>query len=94
MVGSVAQRLKERGIALSWDDKVLQYLARRALIPPTVRVRCAVPFSAWWRTISPEEILSGRIKLGDTVRMGLAEDHLTFTPVPQQEAAPASDAEG
>ena len=55
MVGSVAQRLKERGIALSWDDKVLQYLARRALIPPTVRVRCAVPFSAWWRTISPKK---------------------------------------
>ena len=94
MVGSVAQRLKERGIALSWDDNVLQYLAKEGF-DPTYGAR---PLRrAIQRTVEDdlsEEILSGRIKLGDTVRMGLAEDHLTFTPVPQQETAPASDAEG
>ena len=94
MVGSVAQRLKERGIALSWDDNVLQYLAKEGF-DPTYGAR---PLRrAIQRMVEDDlsvEILSGRIKLGDTVRMGLAEDHLTFTPVPQQETAPASDAEG
>ena len=94
MVGSVAQRLKERGIALSWDDKVLQYLAKEGFDPTYGARPLRRAIQRMVEDDLSEEILSGRIKLGDTVRMGLAEDHLTFTPVPQQEAAPASDAEG
>ena len=94
MVGSVAQRLKERGIALSWDDNVLQYLAKEGFDPTYGARPLRRAIQRMVEDDLSEEILSGRIKLGDTVRMGLAEDHLTFTPVPQQEAAPASDAEG
>ena len=94
MVGSVAQRLKERGIALSWDDNVLQYLAKDGFDPTYGARPLRRAIQRMVEDDLSEEILSGRIKLGDTVRMGLAEDHLTFTPVPQQEAAPASDAEG
>ena len=94
MVGSVAQRLKERGIALSWDDDVLQYLAKEGFDPTYGARPLRRAIQRMVEDDLSEEILSGRIKLGDTVRMGLAEDHLTFTPVPQQEAAPASDAEG
>ena len=93
MVGSVAQRLKERGIALSWDDNVLQYLAKEGFDPTYGARPLRRAIQRMVEDDLSEEILSGRIKLGDTVRMGLAEDHLTFTPVPQQEAAPASDAE-
>ena len=94
MVGSVAQRLKERGIALRWDDNVLQYLAKEGFDPTYGARPLRRAIQRMVEDDLSEEILSGRIKLGDTVRMGLAEDHLTFTPVPQQEAAPASDAEG
>ncbi len=94
MVGSVAQRLKERGIALSWDDDVLQYLAKEGFDPTYGARPLRRAIQRMVEDDLSEEILSGRIKLGDTVRMGLAEDHLTFTPVPQQEPAPASDAEG
>ena len=94
MVGSVAQWLKERGIALSWDDNVLQYLAKEGFDPTYGARPLRRAIQRMVEDDLSEEILSGRIKLGDTVRMGLAEDHLTFTPVPQQEAAPASDAEG
>ena len=94
MVGSVAQRLKERGIALSWDDNVLQYLAKEGFDPTYGARPLRRAIQRMVEDDLSEEILSGRIKLGDTVRMGLAEDHLTFTPVPQQEAAPTSDAEG
>ncbi len=94
MVGSVAQRLKERGIALSWDDNVLQYLAKEGFDPTYGARPLRRAIQRMVEDDLSEEVLSGRIKLGDTVRMGLAEDHLTFTPVPQQEAAPASDAEG
>ena len=94
MVGSVAQRLKERGIALSWDDNVLQYLAKEGFDPTYGARPLRRAIQRMVEDDLSEEILSGRIKLGDTVRMGLAEDHLTFTPVPQQEAALASDAEG
>ena len=94
MVGSVAQRLKERGIALSWDDNVLQYLAKEGFDPTYGARPLRRAIQRMVEDDLSEEILSGRIKLGNTVRMGLAEDHLTFTPVPQQEPAPASDAEG
>ena len=94
MVGSVAQRLKERGIALSWDDNVLQYLAKEGFDPTYGARPLRRAIQRMVEDDLSEEILSGRIKLGDTVRMGLAEDHLTFTPVPQQEPAPASNAEG
>ncbi len=94
MLGSVAQRLKERGIALSWDDNVLQYLAKEGFDPTYGARPLRRAIQRMVEDDLSEEILSGRIKLGDTVRMGLAEDHLTFTPVPQQEPAPASDAEG
>ena len=94
MVGSVAQRLKERGIALSWDDNVLQYLAKEGFDPTYGARPLRRAIQRMVEDDLSEEILSGRIKLGDTVRMGLAEDHLTFTPVSQQETAPASDAEG
>ena len=94
MVGSVAQRLKERGIALSWDDNVLQYLAKEGFDPTYGARPLRRAIQRMVEDDLSEEILSGRIKLGDTVRMGLAEDHLTFTPVPQQETTPASDAEG
>ena len=94
MVGSVAQRLKERGITLSWDDEVLQYLAKEGFDPTYGARPLRRAIQRMVEDDLSEEILSGRIKLGDTVRMGLAEDHLTFTPVPQQEDDPAADAKG
>ena len=73
MLGQVASRLKERAIALTWDDEVVEKLARegydvkfgarplRRLIQRTVE-----------DTLS-EELLGGKIALGDRVRLKVTD---------------------
>ena len=77
MLGQVASRLKERAIALTWDDEVVEKLARegydvkfgarplRRLIQRTVE-----------DTLS-EELLGGKIALGDRVRLKVADGKIT-----------------
>ena len=77
MLGQVASRLKERAIALTWDDEVVEKLARegydvkfgarplRRLIQRTVE-----------DTLS-EELLGGKIALGDRVRLKVTDGKIT-----------------
>ena len=78
MMDSVAQRLAERGIRLHWDDETLSYLTQEGFDP----VYGARPLRrAIQRMVEDslsEEILSGRVSLGDSVRMSVAENKLAF----------------
>ncbi len=74
MLGQVAELLKERNVALTWDEEVVSYLAKtgydpkfgarplRRLIQRTVE-----------DTIS-EEMLLGHVRLGETLRLHMGED--------------------
>ena len=76
MLGQVASRLKERAINMAWDDAVVEKLARegydakygarplRRLIQRTVE-----------DTLS-EELLAGRVALGDMVRLVVEADKI------------------
>ncbi len=78
MMDSVAQRLAERGVRLHWDDETLSYLTQEGFDP----VYGARPLRrAIQRMVEDslsEEILSGRVSLGDSVRMSVAENKLVF----------------
>lgn len=78
---SVAKRLDERDIHLVVTDEAKQYLATEGYDPAfgarplrrTIQRRVEDNLS--------EEILAGRIKLGDTVKVDLKDDKLTFESV-------------
>jgi len=78
MLASVAKRLAEQNISISWDDKVVDFMAKegvsdiygarplRRVIQHTVEDRLS------------EEILEGKIALGDSVVMEADETGITF----------------
>ncbi len=79
MLGQVAKRLHERGIELSWDEEVLSYLAKEGFDP----IYGARPLRrAIQRMVEDslsEELLSGRVKLSDSVHMHMQDGKLVFT---------------
>ncbi len=90
MLKSIAQRLTERNIHLSYTDEVVAKLAKmgfdaeygarplRRLMQQTVEDKLS------------EEILEGSVRLGDEVRMELSDDEFVFKAQnrPEQESGP------
>jgi ATP-dependent Clp protease ATP-binding subunit ClpC len=81
MLGAISTRLRERGIELRYSDEAKELMAQEGFDP----IYGARPLR---RTIQrrvedslSEEILSGRISLGETVCMDVKEDKLVFTAV-------------
>lgn len=87
MLGQVAERLKEQEILLTWDDAVIEKLAKdgydpgfgarplRRLIQRTVE-----------DTLS-EELLSGRVRLGETIVLTVRDDRVVPVNAGSEEAA-------
>lgn len=74
----VAQRLKAKKIAIDFDSKAIEFLAKKGYDP----IYGARPLK---RAIQSEllnplskEIISGKVKSGDTVKVSAADNHLTF----------------
>ncbi len=80
MVGAVAARLEEHGIKLTWDDDVLKFLAKEGFDPTYGARPLRRAIQRMVEDDLSEEILSGRIKLGDAVRMSMEEGKLVFRP--------------
>ena len=78
MVDSVAQRLAERGIRLSWDEEALKFLAKEGFDPTYGARPLRRAIQRMVEDDLSEEILSGRVRLGDSVRMSVDGDKLAF----------------
>ena len=78
MVDSVAQRLAERGIRLSWDEQALKFLAKEGFDPTYGARPLRRAIQRMVEDDMSEEILSGRVRLGDSVRMSVDGDKLAF----------------
>ena len=78
MVGSVAQRLRDHGVQLTWDDDVLRHLAGEGFDPTYGARPLRRAIQRMVEDDLSEEILSGRVKLGDKVRMRMGENGLVF----------------
>ena len=88
MVDSVAQRLAERGIRLSWDEEALKFLAKEGFDPTYGARPLRRAIQRMVEDDLSEEILSGRVRLGDSVRMGVDGGKLTFTAGQPADEAP------
>ncbi len=76
MLSQVAERLHDRAISLSWDNEVVTKLAREGYDPKfgARPLRRLIQ-----RTVEDglsEELLAGRIALGDSVRLAVEEDKI------------------
>ena len=88
MLGQVAERLHDRAITLAWDGDVITQLAREGYDPKfgARPLRRLIQ-----RTVEDglsEELLAGRIVLGDSVRLVVEDGKIT---VRRGEALPAGD---
>ena len=79
MVDSVAKRLLEHGVELVWDEDVLRHLAGEGFDPTYGARPLRRAIQRMVEDDLSEELLSGRIKLGDKVRMQMNENGLVFT---------------
>ena len=78
MLGTVAKRLTERGKKLIYDDDVIAYLATEGYdasygARPLRRTIQRVVEDAL-----SEEIIAGRVALGDSVRLSVADGKIAF----------------
>jgi len=76
MLNQVAERLHDRAISLAWDDEVVTKLAKEGYDPKfgARPLRRLIQ-----RTVEDglsEELLAGRIALGDSVRLLVEEDKI------------------
>ena len=80
MVQSVAARLAERDIHLTWDDEALQFLAKEGFDPTYGARPLRRAIQRMVEDDLSEEILSGRVALGDKVHMSVQE---ASSPLPR-----------
>ena len=95
MLGQVAGRLKERAIHMTWDEAVEEKLSREGYDPKYGARPLRRLIQRTVEDLLSEELLAGRIALGDTVRLVLEEDKVTVVkpeePAPEAEPAPAAE---
>ena len=88
LLGQVCARLRERGIELEVDASALQLISREGYDlqygarPLRRAIQCMVEDAL------SEEILTGRIRLGDRVHAMERDGKLVFEPAPQREPEP------
>ncbi|MDG0815682.1 ATP-dependent chaperone ClpB [Bdellovibrio svalbardensis] len=74
----VAQRLRAKKIAIDFDNKAIEFLAKKGYDP----IYGARPLKRVIQTelLNPlsKELIAGKVKSGDTVKVSAADNHLTF----------------
>ena len=78
MLGSVTKRLKEHGMNLLYDDEVVHLLATEGYDANYGARPLRRTIQRTVEDALSEEIIAGRIALGDTVRLSVAEGKITF----------------
>ena len=54
LLAELGERIRGIGVEIEFDPSLVAYVAEKALIRSTVRVRCGAPSQALWRTASPK----------------------------------------
>ena len=84
MLSGVQKRLRERDIDLEVDDSAPQAAQRRRVRPAIRRAPAAPRHPAHVEDALSEEILEGKVKLGDPRLMSAQDGKLVFTPLPRE----------
>ncbi|MEA4927186.1 MAG: ATP-dependent Clp protease ATP-binding subunit [Candidatus Limiplasma sp.] len=82
MLASVAKRLQERGMTLLYDEDVVALLATEGYDANYGARPLRRTIQRTVEDALSEEIISGRVQLGDTVRLHASEGKITFTKEP------------
>ena len=93
MLGSVAKRLSERDMHLTVTDKARDFLAKEGFDPTYGARPLRRAIQRMVEDSLSEEILAGKLKLGDSVLVDEADGKLHFERLdaPRAEAAPQAD---
>ncbi len=89
MLSAVVKRLEERDIHLAVDDEAVAQLAKEGFDPVYGARPLRRAIQQRVEDALSEDLLSGKIKLGDSVRAALEDDKLIFK---KAEAVPVTDA--
>ena len=81
MLGSVSKRLAERGMHLSYADDVIGLLAKEGYDASYGARPLRRTIQRTVEDALSEEIIAGRISLGDAVHLGVADGKITFEKV-------------
>ncbi len=79
MLDSVAKRLAERGMKLLYDDDVVALLAKEGYDPAYGARPLRRTIQRTVEDALSEEIIAGRVSLGDAVRLSVSDGKITFT---------------
>ena len=85
LLSQVCRRLSERGIELEVDDSALSLISRSGYDIQYGARPLRRSIQRMVEDALSEEILTGRIRLGDRVRVAADGDRLAFTPVKSEE---------
>ena len=78
MLSSVTRRLEERGMHLRYNDDVVEYLAKEGYDPNYGARPLRRTIQRTVEDALSEEIIAGRIALGDTVRLNVQDGKIVF----------------
>ncbi len=84
MLSSVAKRLKERSMTLHYDEDVVKLLATEGYDPSYGARPLRRTIQRTVEDALSEEIIAGKIALGDTVRLAAQDGKITFRKEPPQ----------
>ena len=93
MLHSVAQRLEEKEIYLEVTDAARDHLAKEGFDTMYGARPLRRAIQRLVEDSLAEEILSGKVKIGQKVKLDFEQDQLTFTPVPVDSCAGQAQAE-
>ena len=79
MVQSVAARLAERDIHLTWDDEALQFLAKEGFDPKYGARPLRRAIQSKVEDAVAEKMLDGTLQTGDTAKLAVEDDKLVVT---------------
>jgi len=79
MMNQVIDRLQEQNIHLTVDDEVIAYLSREGFDPTYGARPLRRAIQRMVEDSLSEEVLSGRIHLGDTVHASLQDEKIVYT---------------
>ncbi len=90
MLGSVSKRLKERGMTLRYDEEVVKFLATEGYDASYGARPLRRTIQRTVEDALSEEIIAGKIALGDAVRLYVENGKIGFTKEPAEASAHSS----
>jgi ATP-dependent Clp protease ATP-binding subunit ClpC len=87
MLGTVAKRLAERGMKLTYNDEVVHYLATEGYDASYGARPLRRTIQRTVEDALSEEIIAGRVSLGDSVRLSVTDGKIAFA---KENALPAA----